>query len=172
MQNKTITSAIFIALIFLAGCAIKPHPQSAAEFKKVLPGSTFGKKETYVIKRSFRRVAKSLNTLAPKCLNKRIKSTSSGYMHHQVIVTDYNPTVTIKKNFVELALQQDHIQGVMNVTKKPKGGYYMLVVDAFKAGKNKTKVVMYYPSIGSDVIIKAIKSWIKGKRGCPNLTEL
>ena len=47
----------------------------------------------------------------------------------------------------------------------------MLVADAIKAGKNKTKVTMYYASVGSDSIVKAIKRWAKGKKGCPDLTK-
>lgn len=172
MQNKTFILSILIALTFLSGCAIKPHPQNAAEFRKALPGSMFGKKEVFYVKRKLKHVANSFKKMAGKCLRKRVKSVSSGYMHHQVIVTDYNPTVVKKKNRVELYLQQDHIQGVMNVTKKPKGGYYMLVTDAISAGKNKTKIEMYYASVGSDSIVKAIKGWAKGKKGCPDMTKL
>lgn len=172
MRNLSIVFSILTILTFLSGCAIGPHPQNAAEFRKALPGSMFGKKDTFIVKRKFEHVANSFKKMAPKCLSKRVKSVSSGYMHHSVVVTDYKPTVVKKKNKVELHLQQDHIQGVMNVTKKPKGGYYMLVTDAFRAGKNKTKIEMYYASIGSDTIVKAIKGWASGKKGCPDLTKL
>ena len=172
MRNSPLVLSFIALLVFLSGCAIGPHPQNASEFRKALPGSMFGKKESFTVKRKLRDVAKSFKKMAPKCLRKRVKSTSSGYMHHQVVVTDYTPTVVKKKNKVELHLQQDHIQGVMNVTKKPKGGYYMLVTDAFKVGKNKTKIDMYYASMGSDSIIKAIKGWANGKKGCPDMTKL
>ena len=170
MQKKALIPSLLIILALLSGCSMKA-PLTAAEFRKELPGSMFGKKETFYVKRNFKKVANSLKKMAPKCLSKRIKTTSSGYMHYQVIVTDYNPTVIMRKNKVELHLQQDHVQGVMHVAKKPKGGYYMLVTDAFRAGKKKTKVVMYYSSVGSDHIVNAIKRWVKGKKGCPDLTK-
>lgn len=171
MRNSPLFFFMITLLIFMSGCAIGPHPQNAAEFRKALPGSMFGKKETFVVKRKLKHVANSFKKMAPKCLRKRVKSVSSGYMHYQVSVTDYNPTVVKKRNKVELHLQQD-IQGVMNVTKKPKGGYYMLVTDAFGVGKNKTKIDMYYATVGSDSIIKAIKGWANGKKGCPDLAKL
>jgi len=172
MRNSPLVLSVITLLIFLSGCALGPHPQNTAEFRKALPDSMFGKKETFFVKRNIKQVANSFKKMAPKCLRKRVTSTSSGYMHYQVVVTDYNPSVVLRKNHVELALQQDHIQGVMNVTKKPRGGYYMLVTDAFRAGKNKTKIDMYYASVGSDSIVKAIKGWANGKKGCPDMTKL
>lgn len=170
MYRKMILPVMLVVAVLSSGCSIK-HPLSAAEFRKELPGSMFGKRETFYTNRDFKDVANNFKKMAPKCLHKRITSTSSGYMYHSVVVTDYNPTVILKGNKVELHLQQDHVQGVMNVSEKPKGGYYMLVTDAEHAGKNKTKVDMYYASIGSDNIVKAIKSWANGGKGCPDLTK-
>ena len=169
LNINVLVSVVVIMLGLLSGCSIK-HPQNATEFRKELPGSTFGKKETFYVKRNLKDVADSFKKMAPKCLRKRIQTTSSGYMHHSVIVTDYMPTVVLGKNKVELHLQQD-MSGVVNVSKKPKGGYYMLVADGFGEGKNKTKIDMYYASVGSDTIVKAIKSWANGGKGCPDLTK-
>jgi hypothetical protein len=157
--------------LILSGCAIK-HPQTAAEFRKAAPGAAFGSKQSFEVNRSIARVSATFKKMAPQCLHKRVKSVSSGYMYYQVVVTDYNPTVIVGKKHTELDLQQDHIQGVMNVSKKPKGGYYLMVVDATAIAKNKTRIDMYAPSIGYDHVIDAIKGWATGKNiGCPDLTK-
>lgn len=170
MYYRKSLISLCLALL-LAGCAIK-HPQNAAEFRKEIPGATFGSKQSFEVNRSFDQVSNTFNKMAPKCLHKRVQSTSSGYMYSQVIVTDYNPTVIIGKNRTELHLQQDHIQGVMNVSKKPEGGYYLMVIDAEPLGKNKTRIDMYVPSIGYDHVVAAIKDWATGTNvGCPDLTK-
>jgi len=170
-MNYRISLSILCFAFLVTGCAIK-HPQTAAEFRKAAPGATFGSKQSFEVKRSISRVSKTFEKMSSQCLQKRVKSVSTGYMYHQVIVTDYNPTVIVGKNHTELHLQQDHIQGVMNVSKKPKGGYYLMVVDAVALGKNRTKVDMYAPSIGYDHVVEAIKGWATGKNvGCPDLTK-
>ena len=172
MLKKTRISILLFTAMVLSGCATS-HPQSAEEFRKAVPGATFAKIDSFVVNRRFRDVAKSFKKMAPKCLNKRIKTTSSGYMHHQVIVTRYRPTVSVSKNRAELHLQQQHEQGVINVTKMPKGGYFLLVADATQVGKKKTKIDMYYPSMGHDLMVNAIKGWALGKKvGCPDFTKM
>lgn len=162
---------ILCFVFFVTGCAIH-HPQNAEEFRKAAPGATFGSQESFEVNRSLSAVSRTFKKMAPKCLHVRVKSESSGYMHYQVIVTDYNPTVIVGKNRTELHLQQDHIQGVMNVSEKPKGGYYLIVTDAIAAGKNKTRIDMYAPSMGYDHVVEAIKGWATGKNvGCPDLTK-
>lgn len=171
MRNSFILIFIFSAFNLLAGCSIS-HPQNAEEFRKAVPGASFAKTDTYLVKRSIGDVTKTFQKMAPQCLQKRVTSTSSGYMHYQVIVTDYLPTVKITAARTELHLQQDHIQGVMNVSKKPEGGYYLLVADAIPVSKNETRINLYAPSVGHDHIIKAIKGWATGQNvGCPDLTQ-
>ena len=171
MLKKITLLAGLLATLFSAGCAIH-HPQTAEEFRKALPGATFGKKETLTVNRDFRSVGKTFQKMAPKCLHKRVTSTSSGYMHYQVVTTDYNPTVKISKDRAELHLQQDHVQGVMNVSKKPSGGYFLMVVDAIPVGKKETRIDIYAPSVGHNHVITAIKGWATGKNvGCPDLTK-
>jgi hypothetical protein len=170
MNYKMFLGILCFGLI-LSGCAIK-HPQTADEFRKAAPGASFGSKQSFEVNRSIARVSATFQKMAPQCLHKRVKSVSSGYMYHQVIVTDYNPTVIVGNNHTELDLQQDHIQGVMNVSKKPKGGYYLMVIDAIAINKNKTRIDMYAPSMGYNHVIEAIKGWATGQNiGCPDLTK-
>jgi hypothetical protein len=72
----------------------------------------------------------------------------------------------------ELHVQQ-HQSGVLKVTKEPEGGYYLLVADAYPVDKSRTRVQMFGPSIGYDVLIRAIKGWASGENlGCPDMTKI
>lgn len=169
---KILTGIFMLSLLFFAGCAVS-HPQTAEEFRQAVPKSSFAKMEQFVVNRRLKDVAKTFRKMAPKCFNKRIKTVSTGYMHHQVIVTAYKPTVKVSKSHVELHLQQKHEQGVKAVSKMPNGGYYLLVTDAVAQGPRKTRVTIYYPSMGHKVTVKAIKGWAKGEiLGCPDLSKI
>lgn len=170
MKNPVI-KAVALFTILLSGC-VTHHPQTAEEFRKAVPGAFMAKVETFEVNRPFRDVAKTFQQKAPECLNVRVRTTSQTNMSYQVIVARYKPTVVVTKERAELHVQQHHEAGVLNVTKEPDGGYYLLVTDAYPLGKNRTRVEMYRPSIGHDVLIKAIKGWASGKNvGCPDLTK-
>ena len=162
-----------VTVIFVAtGCATH-HPQTAEEFRQAAPTAFLGKKETFEVDRSFKDVARTFQKKAPQCLNVRVKTTSQTTTSYQVIVTHYMPTVLVSNQRAELHIQQHHESGVMNVTKEPEGGYYLVVTDAYPVSKNKTKIVMYRPSMGYDVMIKAIKGWASGTNtGCPDMTKI
>jgi hypothetical protein len=157
--------------LILSGCSLS-HPQTAEEFRLAVPGARMAKVDTFEVDRSFKKVAETFKKRAPKCLNKRITTTSRTNTSYQVITTKYNPTVVMSKDRVELHLQQFHEQGVMYITEVPEGGYFLLVADAYPIGKNKTRVDIYRPSFGYKNIITAIKGWASGKtKGCPDLTK-
>lgn len=135
------------------------------------PGATFGGKETFKVNRSVKSVANTFNKMANKCLNKRIRMTETGYMHHMVVVTKYTPTVRTSKNRTELHLQYEHEKGVMKVHEMPEKGYYLMVMDATGVGKNNTRIDFYRPSVGHQNVIEALRGWATGKNvGCPDLT--
>jgi hypothetical protein len=93
-------------------------------------------------------------------------------MSYQVIVTRFKPTVLVSEKKVELHVQQHHEAGVLNVTKEPEGGYYLLVADAYPFGDGRTQIDMYRPSMGHGVLIQAIKGWATGENvGCPDMTK-
>lgn len=157
--------------IFLSGC-VGSMPQTAEEFRLALPGAFMGKVETFEVNRPFRKVARTFKKMAPKCLDVRIKTTSSTYQSYQVIVTKWNPTVLVTKNKAELHIQQVNEKGVLNVYKEHEKGHFVMVVDAIPLDKKRTKIVMYRPSMGQDALVKAIKGWAAGKNvGCPDLSK-
>jgi hypothetical protein len=158
--------------LLLSACATH-HPQTAEEFRQAAPGAFMGKKETFEVDRSFKDVARTFEKKAPQCLNVRVKTTSQTTTSYQVLVTRYKPTVKVSNQRAELHVQQHHETGVLKVTKEPEGGYYLVVTDAYPVSKNKTKIVIYRPSMGYDVMIKAIKGWASGKTtGCPDMTKI
>ena len=54
-----------------------------------------------------------------------------------------------------------------------KTGCFLLVADAYPVDKNRTRVQMFSPSIGYDVLIRAIKGWASGENlGCPDMTKI
>lgn len=167
---KYIFIAVFLSFI-ITSCSIK-HPQTAEEFRQGAPTAFMGTKESYVVNRALDKVAASWKNQAPKCLDVRVRSESSTNMSYQVIVTKYNPTVIVSKNKAELHLQQLHEKGVMNISKVPPKGYYMMVFDAVPVSKNKTRIDYYGTSLEHfSHITKAVKNWANGKKGCPDLTR-
>jgi hypothetical protein len=164
--------SIVCASWLLGGC-VSSHPQNAQEFRDAVPGAFTASFETFTVNRSFDDVARTFQKKAPECLNVRIKTTSQTNMSYQVIVTKYNPTVHVTNERAELYIQQDHEKGVLNVTKKPEGGYYLLVADAFPAGANQTKIDVYRPKMGYKHITNAIRGWATGDNlGCPDLAKI
>lgn len=170
-MKDIVLLSVALFTIFISGCA-GTMPQTAEEFRKALPGAFMGKMETFEVDRPYKDVAKTFQTMASKCLDVRIKTTSQTYQSYQVIVTKYNPTVIVTKEKAELHVQERHESGVLAVYKEPEKGHYIMVVDVTPLDKERTKIVMYRPSMGKDVMVKAIKGWATGKNvGCPDLTK-
>ena len=162
---------ILVLTVSLTAC-ITSHPQNARDFRAAVPGAFMAKVEKYEVSQPYAKVAARFKKMAPKCLNVSVETVSQSRTSYQVIVTDYKAKVVSGKTRTELHVQQHHAKGVMNVTKEPKGGYYLMVVDAIKAGKNKTRIEYYGPSSGYDSMVDAIKGWASGKKvSCPDLTK-
>lgn len=171
-MNRSSLFAIGVAGALLSGCAaMTGHPQTAEEFRKAVPGAFMAEVETFEVDRPFSEVAKTFQEKAPECLNVTIRTVSRTNMSYQVIVTTYKPTVLVNGQKAELHLQFHHEQGVLNVTEEPDGGYYLLVADLFPLGENRTRVDLYRPSMGYDVLVKGVKGWAASdSSGCPDLT--
>lgn len=168
---KRITfAAVALGSLWLSGCV--SHPQTADEFRKAVPGAMTAKVETFEVDRSLSQVANTFEKMGPTCLAKTIKMTSRTNMSYQVIVTTYKPTVLVTPKKAELHVQFHHDQGVVNVSKEPAGGYYLLVADAIPTSQSKTRIDLYRPSMGHGVLIQAVKNWATGENvGCPDLTK-
>jgi len=150
-MNRYHVIIVVLSLLVLCGCV--SHPQTAEEFRNAVPGAFLAKVETFEVERPFSQVASTFQKMGPSCLSKTIKTTSQTTTSYQVIVTTYKPTVMVTGKKAELHLQQHHDQGVLNVSKEPDGGYYLLVADAQPVTQTKTRIDLYRPSMGHSVLI-------------------
>lgn len=166
-----IARTLVAATVLLAGC-VTQHPQNAEEFRKAAPGAFLAKTETHEINRSMRDIGATFRKRAPECLNMRVTTTSQTSGSYQVIVSVYKPTVVVTDERAELHIQRHHEKGVLAVTKEPEGGYYLIVADAYPVDAKRSRLQLFGPSMGYDVIYKAIIGWATGKDlGCPDLTK-
>jgi len=166
-----IVRTLAAATVLLAGC-VTQHPQNAEEFRKAAPGAFLAKMETHEINRSMEEIGATFQERAPDCLNMRVRTTSQTPGSYQVIVSLYKPTVVVTDQRAELHLQRHHERGVLAVTKEPEGGYYLMVADAYPVDANRSRLQIFGPSMGYDVIYRAIIGWARGDNlGCPDLTK-
>ena len=170
MKNRAL--AALMAAAAVAGCAGK-MPMNAEEFRKVAPGAFLMKSESYEVNRPLRQVAATFQKRAPDCLSVTVETSSQTRTSSQFIVTTYKPTVVVSSARVELHLQRRHDRGVVKVYDEPADGHYMLVVDAYPVGNNRTRIELIGVSKGHDVIYRAINGWATGENlGCPDLTKI
>ena len=158
--------------LLLTGC-VTSHPQNAEEFRVAAPGAFMAMTETIEVDRAFRDVSATFRKKAPECLNVKVEMTEQSATSYHVVVTAYKPTVMVSDQRAELHVQQKHEKGVLNVTEVPDGGYYLLVADAYPMENNRTRLELFGPSRGYDVLIRAVKGWASGENlGCPDLTKI
>lgn len=174
MKRLNFTVLIFLG-VFSSGCAVK-QAMNAEEFRKMAPESMFGKTKTVEVKQPLFKIARAFQAKAPKCLDitlKRSSCVSTGYggTSCSTSLMDYNPTVKVSKQRVELHLQMN-MENAITFSKIPKGGIYTMVVDAEPISKNKSRLKFYYGSFGADTIVSAVTGWAAGTtKGCPDLTQ-
>ena len=162
-----------VALVGLLLQACGGMPQTAEEFRKAVPGAMMTKTETYEVNRSYRDVAATFQRKAPECLNLQVRTVSQTSTSYQNILTQYKSTVVAGGERAELHLQQDHKTGVIYPSKPPEGGPYIIVADAYPQPGNRTRMQLYGPSMGYDVVYRAIRGWASGDNlGCPDMTKI
>ena len=172
MRRTRAAAMAAISLLAAAGCATR-MPQTAEEFRQAAPGAFTAKTEELTVQRRFRDVAAALQKNGPECLKGTLtRSHRAASSPH--LVTAYKPTVLVSAERAELHLQEDHLSaGVLKVHEQPNGGYYVMVVDAYPLPDNRTRVQIFRPAMGYDVVVRAIKGWATGEvSGCPDLTKI
>ena len=174
MKSKQLVAllAATAPAALLQGCG--NMPQNAEEFRKAAPGAMLGKTDSYEINRSYRDVAATFQRKAPECLNMAVRTVSQTSTSYQNILTEYKATVVPGDERAELHLQQLHKGGgVIYPSKPPEGGAYIIVADAYPMPGNRTRMQLYGPSMGYDVVYRAILGWAAGDNlGCPDLTKI
>jgi hypothetical protein len=184
---KMILGALFL-LGLLNGCGgANVWPKTPQEYRDGIQHSAFGKKESFVVDRSYATVASLFQRNSRRCLNKTFKVTSTTYggpfPTTSTNIMAYRAkfrrgatrsTLSIKEN--SSSLQESGVTAAL-YGAPPKDGTYVFVVDLKKIGSGKTQVDIYRPSILIGIparqnTLKAIKAWANGtSRACPNLAE-
>ena len=171
MKSFRVRAGVATATLAIAACS--PMPQTAEEFRKAVPGAMMAKTDSYEVNRSMKDVATTFRRKAPECLKVSVRTVSQTNMSYQNILTEYTPTVVVNSDRTELHLQQHHKTGVMYPSKPPAGGPYIIVADAYPSPGNKTRIQLYGPSKGYDVVYRAIRGWAAGDNlGCPDMTKI
>lgn len=171
-MSKVLKLASLILLsIFVFGCA-GMIPQSAEEYRTMVPGASMGRFETFTVDQKLTAVSETFRKMTNKCLNGTVTTTSTDqYGNERSMVTTYHPTLLISNSKLELHLQEEWDGIVLGVV--PDKGHYLLVLDAIKVGNSKTEINLFHNAMGVDPIVRAVKNWAMNKNvGCPNLTRL
>jgi hypothetical protein len=163
---------LLAVLAALLGACAAPHPQTADEFRRYVPGATFGKVQSFEANRPLRDVAKTFQAKAPECLNVSVRTVEMSSTSSSNILTTYKPTVLVSEKKAELHVQRSLKGNVIVPGKPPAGGDYYLVADATPLDRNRTRIDIYAPSIGANTLIRAVTGWATGENvGCPDLTK-
>lgn len=171
MKKFRVRAGVAAAALLIAACV--PMPQTAEEFRKAVPGATLAKTDSYEVNRAMKDVAATFRRRAPECLKVSVRTVSRTSTSYQNILTEYTPTVVVNGERAELHLQQHHKTGVLYPSKPPAGGPYIFVVDAYPMPGNRTRIQTYGPSMGYDVVYRAVRGWAKGDNlGCPDMTKI
>jgi hypothetical protein len=160
-----------LCTLWLAGCGIS-HPQSAAEFRSAVAGAQSATKDTFEVNRPLAQVGASFQRLASECLSRTIRMTEhQPGVSYMVVTSFYKPTVHVSPTGAELHVQLHHRGNIINVSKEPEGGYYLLVADARPVSAAKTRIDLYRPTLSHGELTEAVRSWAAGtSAACPNLT--
>ncbi len=162
------------AIIFLAGilCGCTTAGLTADDLvSTVREKKSEDSVKKFEVDRPLSQVTATFKDRANECLDKRITTTSytqNGGTARGTAV--YTPKVVTGKSRTRLTLQAWGIPLAPTGVGKPEPeGYYILVVDAFPAGANKTRVEAYSGN-GDSPAFKAIRYWAEGSNlGCPDL---
>jgi hypothetical protein len=169
MRNTTIFVALAVAA--LSGCAMN-YPQTRDEFRQqlVASDSRFKFIDTYVTKRRFDDVVKSLKGNVAQCFDQNVTTTrSQGGMTTMNVTDEWRTTVeVINRNRAEVTTQMK-MRGAFVPGKVPPGGLYMTAVDVERLTPATTKLSYYgSTSSGSKERWDLIKQWSDGKpTPCP-----
>ncbi len=155
----------------LAGCAGLTPSQTREEFvQRKQKGEPFSMVDTYVAKRRFEDVVKTLSQKTAECFNVDITTRrSEGGMTTMNLKDSYRTTVRIvSANRAELTTRHT-TKGMANPQKVPKGGLYYRAVDIERQSSGSTKLTYYGPSVaGGKSVWTAMKQWSDGQQAaCP-----
>ncbi|MDH5388648.1 MAG: hypothetical protein OEY06_09380 [Gammaproteobacteria bacterium] len=174
MSRISLIFFSFFTLI-LTGCGSMPNTPELL-VQNVKSGSMFSEKEVFEVERPLSKVSKTLKKKSTECFRQRVANTSNtggtGLQVQRTLVRSFTPKIVIGKKHTRLTLQSMITEGSTELGDMPKDGWYMMVVDAYKINKNKTRVETYFQQPSYLGAFSAIKHWATGSNmGCPDLTQ-
>jgi len=152
----------FVILVFFIGCVA--NPLTREELKKTAtehPGlSVLG---TYTTNRGFEQVVASLDRKWQECYNvNRTTTRTQGGMTASRYRDTYNPkSRKVNNSLVEMTIQMT-TQGMVMLSKVPKGGEYIVALDIKRLPGNKARL-MWYSRAGWGESWERNKKWSEGK---------
>ena len=168
MRRLVLISGI-VAVLY--GCAGLTLSQTREEFvQRKLNGEPFSMVDTYVTKRRFEDVVKTLSQKTRECFNVNVTTRrTEGGMTTMNLKDEYRTTVRIvNPNRAEMTTQHT-TKGMVSLQKVPEGGAYHRAVDIEKTTSSSTKLTYYGPSLDSGKKTwAAIRQWSNGQSTpCP-----
>ena len=167
---RNAISAVLAAAV-LSGCAMN-YPQTRDEFRQqiVASDSRFKFIDTYVAKRRFDDVVKSLQANVVQCFDQNVTTTrAQGGMTTMNQTDEWRSSVrVVNRNRAEVTTQMA-MKGAIVPGKVPPGGLYMTAVDIERLTPSTTKLSYYgSTSSGSKERWDLVKQWSDGKpTPCP-----
>jgi len=159
--------------VLLAACGAMP--QNPEDFRKAVSGGAIMMRtDSYEVNRSTQAIGATFKQRAQECLGVQVRTVSQTSTSYQNILTTYTPTVVASGQRAELHVQQLHKGGgVIYPQKPPEGGVYILVADATPLSAGRSRIQLYGPSKGYEVLYRAIRGWTTGENlGCPDMTKI
>lgn len=168
MRRLVLISGIAAVLY---GCAGLTLSQTREEFvQRKLNGEPFSMVDTYVTKRRFEDVVKTLSQKTTECFNVNVTTRrTEGGMTTMNLKDEYRTTVRIVNPKRAEMTTQHTTKGMVSLQKVPEGGSYHRAVDIEKLTSSSTKLTYYGPSLDSGKKAwAAIRQWSDGQPSpCP-----
>jgi hypothetical protein len=169
MRNKLVF--IFGIYALVSGCA-SMDPQTRDEYRTAVDGGRpFTMKDSFVARRGFDDVVKTLRQKSDECLNVNIKTTRKQDGMTTMATTDEVRTAVrvVNSKRAELTMRMNP-KGIIMLNKVPEGGFYRMAIDIDRLTTGTTRLTYYGPSTDyGKRRLAIIKQWSDGRQaGCPS----
>lgn len=164
MKRKLLMLAPLAFL--LTACSI---PMNTTEFRHAAKANAMLlTTESFEVNRPYGEVARTFKEKAPECLSFRLGSATRnmfGGSSNPVYYAETKQAVLVSNEKAELSFQ---VKYKNTLTSEPEDGSYYLVADAYRVGKNRTRVDVYRRT-KVELLVEALKGWASGENlGCPD----
>jgi hypothetical protein len=162
---------VLSVLALISGCA-SMDPQTRDEYRAAVDGGRpFSMKDSFVAKRGFDEVVRTLRQKSDECFNVNIKTTRKQNGMTTMATTDEVRTVIriVNSKRAELTMQTNP-KGIIMLNKVPEGGFYRMAIDIDRLTASTTRLTYYGSSTDhGKERLAIIKQWSDGKQvGCPS----